>query len=212
VAPRRGILFVVSAPSGTGKTSLAKRLLADTDGISWSVSYTTRPRREGEQDGREYHFVDDARFGAMIERGELLEWAEVFGRWYGTGREATERVLGEGFDLLLEIDVQGAAQVLASGMEAVSVFVVPPSYHALVDRLHGRDTESEQEIAARLRQSRREAEEFRGFDYVVINDDFDRALADLEAIVRAERRRTERAGRDVETILAGFPGHGTATS
>jgi guanylate kinase len=206
---RQGILFVVSAPSGTGKTSLAKRLLDATEGLDWSVSFTTRPRREGERDGVEYHFVDPRAFAAMERDGAFLESAEVFGRRYGTGREATRAALAAGRDLLLEIDVQGAEQVRASGMHAVSIFVLPPSYHALVERLHGRHTETEQEIAGRLRQSGVEARSFPGFDYVVINDDFDRALADLAAIVRAERCRTTRRASTVEAILAGFPGHGT---
>jgi guanylate kinase len=206
---RQGILFVISAPSGTGKTSLAKQLLATTDGLEWSVSFTTRPCREGERDGVEYHFVDADAFEAMEAAGAFLESAEVFGRRYGTGREATATALAAGRDLLLEIDVQGAEQVRAGGMHAVSIFVLPPSYHALVERLHGRHTETEQEIAGRLRQSGVEARRFPGFDYVVINDDFDRALADLAAIVRAERCRTARRASTVETILAGFPGHGT---
>lgn len=206
---RSGILFVISAPSGTGKTSLAKRLLADVDGLEWSVSFTTRPRREGEREGVEYHFVDAGTFEDMERDGEFLECAAVFGRRYGTGREATRRALAAGRDLLLEIDVQGAEQVRESGLRAVSIFVLPPSYHALVERLHGRHTETEQEIAGRLRQSGVEAGSFSGFDYVVINDDFDRALADLTAIVRAERCRTARMAPTVEMILAGFPGHGT---
>jgi len=209
---RAGILFVVSAPSGTGKTSLAKRLIADVAGLEWSVSTTTRPRRDGETEGVEYHFVDDAGFDRMIAAGAFLEWAEVFGRRYGTGRDATAAALGEGRDLVLEIDVQGAAQVRASAMAAVSIFVAPPSYADLVSRLHGRHTESAEQIVGRLRQSRREAEQFREFDYVVVNDDFDRALADLAAIVRAERRRTVRVAPEVDTILAGFPGYGTGAS
>jgi guanylate kinase len=206
---RRGILFVVSAPSGTGKTSLAHRLLESVEGLHWSVSYTTRARREGERDGVEYHFVDDPRFHEMAETGELLESAKVFDRWYGTGRQATDEALSAGRDLLLEIDVQGASQVRASGLEAVTIFIVPPSYHALVERLHGRDTEDAEQIADRLRQSRSEAERFRGFDYVVINDRFERALGDLEAIVRAERCRTPRRIATVENIIAAFPSHGT---
>jgi guanylate kinase len=209
---RRGILFVVSAPSGTGKTSLARRLLETVDGLRWSVSYTTRARREGERDGVEYHFVDEATFRTMADAGEFLESAEVFDRRYGTGRRATEEALAVGHDLLLEIDVQGASQVQAAGLEAVSIFIVPPSYHALVERLHGRDTEDASQISARLRHSRSEAERFRGFDYVVVNDQFDRALGDLDAIVRAERCRTARRIATVENIIAAFPTHGTGAA
>ena len=128
---RRGIVFVISAPSGTGKSTLARTLLESVPDLRFSVSYTTRPRRAGEESGREYHFVDEARFAAMVTAGGLLEWAKVFGNSYGTGREATETAIAAGQDLLLDIDVQGARQIRDSGLDAVSIFVLPPSYSAL---------------------------------------------------------------------------------
>ena len=131
----RGTLFVISAPSGTGKSTLARRLLESVGELRFSVSYTTRPRRPGEESGREYHFVDDARFDAMTASGAFLEWARVFGHRYGTGREATEAALGAGTDLLLDIDVQGARQVRASGLDCVSIFVLPPDFATLEERL-----------------------------------------------------------------------------
>ncbi|HVQ35700.1 MAG TPA: guanylate kinase, partial [Candidatus Bathyarchaeia archaeon] len=132
---RRGIVFVISAPSGTGKSTLARRLLESVPGLKFSVSYTTRPRRAGEESGREYHFVDAARFDALAASGGLLEWAQVFGERYGTGRDATEAALAAGDDLLLDIDVQGARQIRASGLDAVSIFVMPPTFAALESRL-----------------------------------------------------------------------------
>jgi len=182
----RGLLFVISAPSGTGKSTLARRMLDGLPELEFSVSTTTRPRREGEVDGREYHFVDDATFDAMIRDGGFLEWATVYGRRYGTGRAATERILAGGRDLLLDIDVQGARQVRANGAPTVSMFVLPPDFATLESRLRSRGSESEGEIARRLARARPEAEEFEHYDYVVVNDDIERAAEELRAIVRAE--------------------------
>ena len=201
----RGILFVLSAPSGTGKSSLARELLAGDPRLAFSVSYTTRGMREGERDGREYHFVDDAAFDSMVERGDLLEWAHVFGKRYGTGRAVTEARLGEGCDLLLDIDVQGARQVRRSGAQAVFVFVLPPDFASLENRLRSRGTEGEADVERRLAQARGEAEEFPGYDYLVVNDDLDRACDDLRAVVRAERLRTARRDGDARRIVATFP-------
>ncbi len=203
---KRGTLFVISAPSGTGKSSLARGLLARVEGLEFSVSYTTRPRRAGEEDGREYHFVPDERFDAMIAAGGFLEWAEVFGRRYGTGRGATEAALASGRDILLDIDVQGARKVRDSRFEAVFVFVLPPDFPALVKRLRSRGSEDEAQIARRLSRARQEAEEYRHYDYVVINDDLERAVGDLCSIVQAERQRTSRLEREADRILATFPG------
>lgn len=199
---------MISAPSGTGKTSLVLKLLERVEGLRFSVSYTTRPMRVGERDGVDYHFVDDRRFTEMVEAGAFLEHAEVFGRRYGTGRDATVAALDAGTDLVLEIDVQGAAQIRASGLGTVSVFVVPPSYAELVQRLRRRGSDDDAQIARRLERSRLEAGEYRYYDYVVVNDEFDRTLDDLAALVRAERLRRERRATEIEAILKTFPGPG----
>ena len=205
MAAAPGILFVVSAPSGTGKSSLARRLLEEVPGIAFSVSYTTRPRREGEEDGREYHFVDDAAFDRRIAAGDFLEWARVFSHRYGTGREATRRELESGRDLLLDIDVQGARQVRESGIPCVCVFILPPDYATLESRLRLRGSEAEGQIAERLAQARVEAEEYVHYDYVVVNDEIKRATKELRAVVRAERARRSHRESEVRRILATFP-------
>lgn len=204
----RGTLFVISAPSGTGKSTLARRLLESVPGLVFSVSYTTRPRRAGEEDGREYHFVDDARFDAMIDAGGFLEWAHVFEHRYGTGRAATERALASGVDLLLDIDVQGARQVRTSGLDVVSVFILPPDFAALRDRLARRGSEGGLALAIRLREARGEAMEYDRFEYVVVNADLEGATAELAAIIRAEGTRTARRRERVQTILSTFPASG----
>ncbi|HEX4823326.1 MAG TPA: guanylate kinase [Candidatus Polarisedimenticolaceae bacterium] len=200
-----GTLFVISAPSGTGKSTLARRLLESVPGLAFSISYTTRPRRAGEESGRDYHFVDEPRFEAMVAAGELLEWAPVFGRKYGTGRRATEEALGKGLDLLLDIDVQGAAQVRDSGLPAVSIFVLPPDFTTLEDRLRHRGSEDPKELALRLHEARREAMEYDHFDYVVLNADLEEATGELVSIVRAERARCARRRERVKSVLATFP-------
>jgi len=201
----RGTLFVISAPSGTGKTTLARRLLESVPGLKFSISYTTRPRRAGEENGREYEFVDDARFDAMVKAGGFLEWAHVFDHAYGTGLAATEAALASGTDLLLDIDVQGARQVRDSGRDAVSVFILPPDYAALKERLIRRGSEDAQALALRLHEARREALEYDRFDYVVVNADLEAASAELAAIVRAESARTARSRERVRKILSTFP-------
>ena len=201
----RGILFVLSAPSGAGKTTLAERLCERDPRIDLSVSYTTRPRREGERDGREYQFIDDARFDQMVAREELLEWADVFGRRYGTGKEATERALLSGRDLILVIDVQGARQIRASAVPAVLLFLLPPSFGMLEGRLRGRRTEGEADLARRLRVAREEAEEYPRYDYLLVNEDLERAVEDLRSVVRAERLRVARREAEAKRIVSTFP-------
>ncbi len=203
----RGILFVLSAPSGTGKSTLVRRLVEGDERMTFSVSYTTRGRREGELDGREYHFVDDTRFDAMLAEDELLEWAHVFGKRYGTGRAATRASLDTGRDLLLDVDVQGGRSVRASGAAAVSVFVMPPDFDTLASRLKARRTDSDAEVARRLALAREEAEDALNYDYVVVNDDLDRATDELRAIVRAERLRAFRTAGATRRIVATFPGN-----
>ena len=204
----RGTLFVISAPSGTGKSTLARRLLAAVPSLRFSVSYTTRPERAGEENGREYEFVDGARFEAMIAAGGFLEWANVFDHKYGTGLTATEAALASGASLLLDIDVQGARQVRASGLDAVCVFILPPDYAALEKRLAGRGSEDAATFALRLHEARREALEYDRFDYVVVNADLEVASAELAAIVQAESARTARCRERVKTILSTFPDPG----
>ncbi len=201
----RGTLFVISAPSGTGKTTLARRLLESVPDLRFSISYTTRPRRAGEENGREYEFVDDRRFDAMVAAGDFLEWAHVFDHKYGTGLAVTEAALASGTSLLLDIDVQGARQVRASGLDAVSIFILPPDFSALAERLKRRASEDPAALALRLGEARHEALEYDRFDYVVVNADLEDASSTLIAIVRAEAARTARCAGRVRTILSTFP-------
>ena len=185
----RGILFIISAPSGTGKTSLIAELLAADPQLTESISHTTRPRRPKEKTGRDYHFVDEATFRQMMADGAFLEHARVFGNHYGTSRAAVVRALGEGRDVILNIDWQGAAAVRAGMPRAVSIFIVPPSQDALRERLQQRAQDDPAVIEARLAEARCEIRHHDEFDYLVINDDFETALAELRAIVLAERCR-----------------------
>jgi guanylate kinase len=207
-AESRGTLFVISAPSGTGKSTLARRLTESVPGLHFSVSFTTRPRRAGEENGREYEFVDDARFDAMAAAGGFLEWARVFDHKYGTGRAATEGLLAAGTSLLLDIDVQGARQVKASGLDAVSVFILPPDYGALEQRLKRRGSEDAKALSLRLGAARLEAMEYDRFDYVVVNADLEEAASELASIVRAEAARAARRRNRVNEILSTFPDPG----
>ncbi|MGH8265569.1 MAG: guanylate kinase [Steroidobacteraceae bacterium] len=180
---RRGRLFVIAAPSGTGKTSLVKALMLAVPALAVSTSFTTRRRRPTEEDGRDYHFVSRAEFDEMVRRGAFLEHATVFDNSYATGRELVESALSRGQDLLLEIDWQGAAQVRKALPEATTIFILPPSRESLEQRLRGRATDSEAVIARRLKDSVTELSHWRDFEYVVVNDLFEQALADLKAIV-----------------------------
>ena len=204
----RGMLFVVSAPSGAGKTSLVKALLEVEPSLQLSVSYTTRAPRAGEQDGVHYHFVDAAAFERMAAAGEFVEFARVFGNAYGTAAQTLRAGLDAGADLLLEIDWQGARQVRERFPEAISVFIAPPSLEALEARLRGRGKDSEDIIAARMAQARDELSHHREYDYLVVNDDFAEALGDLRAIVTAERLREPRQARRHAAVLAAMLGEG----
>ena len=203
--PSHGTLFVLSAPSGSGKSTLARRLVETDPGLEFSISYTTRPRRSDEHDGREYHFVDDARFDAMVADDAFLEWAAVFRQRYGTAREATAEALATGRDLLLDIDVQGARQVRERSSGAVLLFVLPPDYPTLQGRLRDRRSDAETQISHRLSLARQEVEEYSRYDYLVVNDDLDRATETLRSIVVAERSRLARATAEAERILSTFP-------
>ncbi len=186
-----GHLYIVTAPSGAGKTTLVRMLLENDPGIRLSISYTTRAPRPGEQDGREYNFVDMATFRGMVDRGEFLEWAEVHGNCYGTSQLWIEREMAAGRDVLLEIDWQGAEQVRKVFPAAIGVFVLPPSMAVLAQRLTGRGTDSDEVIARRLAAARDEMRHVVEFDYVIINDELQQALGDLLAVVRASRLRLE---------------------
>jgi guanylate kinase len=187
-----GILFVVSAPSGAGKTSLVRALLAAEPGVRLSVSYTTRQPRPGEVNGRDYHFVSPGTFERMLEGGEFLESATVHGHRYGTSQKWITEELAQDHDVLLEIDWQGAQQVRRLMRGVVSVFILPPSFEALRARLVGRGQDSEAVIAQRLAAAREEMSHGAEFEYAIINDDFDRAARDLTSIIRAERLKFPR--------------------
>ena len=182
-----GRLFVISAPSGAGKTTLTRMLLESDPAIRLSVSHTTRPPRPGELDGREYHFVDVARFEAMREAGDFLEWAHVHGNYYGTSKRWIVEQRALGVDVLLEIDWQGAQQVRKVFSDPVGIFILPPSIEALRQRLVGRGQDSEEVIARRVAAARAEMVHVDEFDYVIINKDLARALADLKTVVGAAR-------------------------
>lgn len=188
----QGTLFIVSAPSGAGKTSLVRALLERLDGIEVSVSHTTRPKRPGEVDGVNYHFVDVPAFEAMIERGDFVEHARVFDNYYGTSRPAVQARLAAGQDVILEIDWQGARQVREQFPKAQSVFILPPSRATLEARLTGRGTDDAEVIARRMRDAISEMSHYDEYDHVIINDDFAVALDELCALVLTSRTRLAR--------------------
>ena len=183
------MVIVVSAPSGAGKTTVLARVLRDLGGIRFSVSHTTRAPRGAERDGVEYHFVDRKAFGRLRDEGALLEWAEVHGNLYGTGKAEIERASAAGVDILLDLDVQGAAQVRRRVEDAVTVFILPPSYDVLEARLRGRGQDDEAAIGRRLAAAGREIDAFEQFDYAIVNEDLDASVEELKSIVRAARCR-----------------------
>ncbi|HET9575002.1 MAG TPA: guanylate kinase [Nitrospira sp.] len=189
---RRGILFIISAPSGTGKTTLCKQLTANIPGLWHSISYTTRSPRAGEEHGREYFFTDEPTFQSMIDRHEFVEWARVYGHLYGTPRKTLADKIDQGIDVLLEIDVQGALQVKKKFDDVVSIFILPPSMTALRQRLQSRASDSTEEIQRRLQKVKEEVWSYREYAYIVRNDDLTRSLRDLENIFLGERLKTKR--------------------
>ncbi len=201
----RGILFIVSSPSGGGKGTLIRRVLATVSGISYSVSWTTRQPRPGEQHGVHYNFVSREQFVRMRDENGFLEWATVHGNFYGTTRNAVVSALAEGRDIFLEIDIKGAAEVRRVVETTVGIFILPPSFEALRERLSSRRTESPEVLALRLRNARGEVECFDAFDYVVLNDDVERAATQLASIVYAERARCERQQGLAHRVIATFP-------
>jgi len=187
----QGTLYIISAPSGAGKTSLVKALLESTERIMVSVSHTTRGMRPGEVDGRDYHFTDVETFRSMIADNAFLEHAEVFGNFYGTSRSSALDRMAQGVDVILEIDWQGAQQVRAKMPDAVGIFILPPSREELERRLRERGTDADEVIGRRLAEAVTEMGHYGEFDYLVFNDDFDTALRELRAIVIARRQRAE---------------------
>jgi guanylate kinase len=200
----RGLLFIVSAPSGAGKTTLVERLVEQIQHLKMSRSYTSRPARSGETDGVDYNFVSRARFEEMAAAGDFLEWAPVFGNLYGTCASDIELLLDAGQDVVLVIDVQGARKVRARGVITTTVFVMPPSFDVLEQRLRGRSKDSEAEIQRRLQVARDEVAAFTEYDYVVVNDELPAAVDRLRSIVIAERARLLRMRHPAETIVRTF--------
>ena len=190
---RRGLMLVLSSPSGAGKTSISRRLLECEDELTMSVSATTRPRRPGEVDGVDYHFIDQTEFQLMINRGEFLEYAKVFDNYYGTPRGPVDKVLAQGRDVLFDIDWQGTQQVAdAARDDLVSVFVLPPSTHELERRLMSRAQDSAEVVAQRMSKAADEISHYREYDYIIINRDLDRSVAKVRAILTAERLKRDR--------------------
>lgn len=196
-----GTLFNISAPSGAGKTSLVKALMANMPELKLSISHTTRPMRSGEEDGQDYFFIDKATFKKMIAEGAFLEHADVFGNYYGTSQAIVEKQLSLGHDVLLEIDWQGAAQIRERMPHVVSIFILPPSLAALEKRLTGRGQDSEEVIARRLSEAINEISHYKDYDYLIINDNFEVALKELAAVVLSQQVRLERQQHVHKTLI-----------
>jgi guanylate kinase len=202
VASRRGVPLVVSAPSGAGKTTLCRRVMAMLPGVEFSVSHTTRPLRGSERDGVDYHFVDDARFDRMVAAGEFLEWAHVHARRYGTSRQEAEGRLPRGVDVLFDIDVQGGRQIATALPEAVLVFVLPPDLTTLEQRLRGRGSDSEEQVQRRLRVAREEIDQAVPlYTHWIVNDVLERAVDELRSIIVAERLKRVAPAELVGAVL-----------
>jgi len=201
-----GTLFIVSAPSGAGKTSLLKALVETEEQVKVSVSHTTRPMRPGEEDGVDYHFTSQDKFSELIAAGAFLEHAEVFGNYYGTSESSIRGLLASGVDVILEIDWQGAQQVRKRFSQAVSIFILPPTPQALEQRLQGRGQDSDEVIRRRLSEAKDEMSHYPEYDYIVVNDQFDVALGELRSVVSAQRYRqslqSERLAERLTALLA----------
>jgi guanylate kinase len=203
-ASPRGTLFVVSSPSGGGKGTIIEHVLESVENLSYSVSYTTRAPRSKEVDGREYFFVNRDTFEEMIAGGEFLEWACVHGNFYGTAKSQILARTATGADVIVEVDVQGAASVRQLLMDSVSIFILPPSYEVLKQRLIARGTDSKEELAVRLRRAPEELSEYSSFDYVIINDEVEKAARQLSSIIYAERARCMRQESLVREVMKEF--------
>jgi guanylate kinase len=190
VKRKKGLLFVVSAPSGAGKTSLCRAITGSLEDLTHSISYATRRPRPGEIDGRDYYFVSQERFRDMIQAGDFAEWAEVHSNLYGTSRRVLDDLISKGLDVILDIDTQGAKQIKAKYDTAVFIFIMPPSLDILEERLRNRKSDHEDEIRKRMQRSREEIRDYAMYDYIIVNRDFDRALTELRSIVISERCRT----------------------
>ena len=201
---RRGLLFIVSAPSGTGKTTLVERLVQVLPNLRMSRSYTSRPARDGEQNGVDYNFISRGEIERRINACDFLEWADVFGNLYGTAAADVEQILNAGQDVVLVIDVQGARQVKSRGVDHTAIFVMPPSFQTLEERLRGRSKDSDDEMQRRLDTARGEASSYVDYDYVVVNDELEPTVVRLQEIIAAERSRTHRMKPVAEDILRSF--------
>jgi guanylate kinase len=204
MSSRRGLLFVISAPSGTGKTTLVERLVQILPNLRMSRSYTSRPIRTGEREGVDYHFISPSGFEGMVAENAFLEYADVFGNFYGTAAADVESMLVGGQDVVLVIDVQGARQVRQRGTDHTAVFVMPPSFQVLERRLRGRSTEPEAALQRRLETARAEVSSYREYDYVVVNDDLESTVVRLQEIIAAERSRVHRMTRVADSIVRTF--------
>ena len=202
--PSQGLLVIVSAPSGAGKTTLVERLVEQVPHLRMSRSYTSRPARHGETDGVDYNFVTRERFETMIAAGDFLEWADVFGNLYGTCASDTDRLLAAGDDVVLVIDVQGARQIRSRNKAAATIFVMPPSYDVLEQRLRGRSKDSEAAIQRRLQVARDEVASFAEYDFIVVNDELAGAVDRLRSIILAERAQLRRMQTTAEDIIRTF--------
>lgn len=200
----RGNVFVISAPSGTGKSTLTSRLVRTLDGIIFSTSFTTRPPRQGEVDGRDYFFVDDAKFEAMVRANEFVEWVEVYKRRYGTGRAWMESVLDTGMDVILDIETTGALNLRRAIPDAVMIFIMPPSASELEQRIRNRGKDAEEQIQLRMQYALHEMKLHHAYDFIIVNNDLELAHRQLEAIVWATRMRRERMLPQAAQILSSF--------
>ncbi len=198
------LVFIISAPSGSGKSTLVKRLMEEDDNLAFSTSVTTRNPRKGDIEGESYEFISREEFVELRNRGELLEWAEVFGNYYGTSRAVLARAKEQGRDLILDIDVQGAAQLKEKLPEAVTIFILPPSREELATRLRNRSSDSDEVRERRLRDAGREVLNYEQYDFILINDEVDRSFEQLRGILLAERCRNDRARPAIQAILASF--------